>query len=289
MKYKIVPLVTGFKGGKIDPLLLEGHAKRLLDSGVDYLFAMGSTGLGPALSFDERRLCLETLAKFQDRLICQVGSLNLDESVRLAELAKARGAKYISALPPYYFPRVPEDQMVRYFTKISAVHPTLLYNFPLTTGYDVSPSVVKAVNAGGGDIVGVKDTVADVPHMMAFKRELGSDFLVFSGPDAVILPALGSGIDGAVAGSGNYIPRIFAALLQEYQTEKGERLQRSVTSVAKLAQKYGQWSANYSLVRLVKGYDPGDPRPPIFPLSPEDEAKMGSELKEILPGGDSPA
>ena len=264
------------------------HAKRLLDSGVDYLLAMGTTGLGPALSFDERRLCIESLADLGDRVICQVGSLNLDESLRLAELAKARGFRYICTLPPYYFPRLRDESMVKYFSKISSVHPTILYNFPLTTGYDVSPAVVKAANEQGGDVVGVKDTVNDVSHMLSFKWELGQDFLVFCGPDPLVLPALNSGLDGAVAGSGNYIPDILGALFKEAGTQKGLELQRRVTQAAKLAQKYGQWSANHSLVRLVKGYDAGDPRPPIFPLSPEEEKELGAEARKVLPDGDSP-
>lgn len=288
MRLKIVPLVTGFKEGRLDAGTYARHAERLLDAGVDYVFAMGSTGLGPSLSFEERKACVGALAKLEDRVIHQVGSLDLEESIELAGLAKRGGARYISALPPYYFPRLGEDSMVKYFTKISSIHPTILYNFPLATGYDISPAVVKAVNGKGGEIVGVKDTVTDVAHMLSFKWELGPDFMVFSGPDQVILPALNSGTDGAVAGSGNYIPETLGALFRESATEKGLSLQKTVAQAARLAQKHGQWSANYSLVRLVKGYDAGEPRPPIFPLSPEEEAELGSEIREVLPEGDSP-
>ncbi|MDG7012856.1 MAG: dihydrodipicolinate synthase family protein [Nitrososphaerota archaeon] len=280
--------MTGFRGGRVDPQVYRQHAKRLLDGGVDFVFAMGSTGLGPTLSFEERKVCVDALAEFGDRAICQVGSLNLDESVELAELAKARGFRYISVLPPYYFPRLRDETMVRYFAKVSSVHPTILYNFPLATGYDISPAIVREANEKGGDIVGVKDTVTDVSHMLNFKWELGSEFLVFCGPDPLVLPALNSGLDGAVAGSGNYIPNIFGALFREAATEKGLRLQKTMTQAAKVAQKFGQWSANHSLVRLVKGYDPGGPRPPIYPLSAEEERELGSEIRTVLPDGDSP-
>ncbi len=287
MKYKIVPIVTSFKGSKIDAHLLEEHARHLLDHGIDYLFILGSTGLGTPLSFDEKKLCIEALTKYSDRIICQVGSLNLDDTLRLAEDAKAKGFKYLAALPPYYFPRLPESLMVKYFTKVSSIHPTILYNFPLTTGYDISPQTVKTVNANGGNIVGVKDTVTDVSHMSAFKWELGSEFLVFCGPDSAILAALNSGMDGAVPGTGNYIPNIIGRLFQESSTEKGMQLQRLVTLVSKLAQKYGQLSANYSLIRLLKNYDAGSPRAPIFPLLADEEKSLGMDVAKLLPNGDS--
>jgi len=288
MKFKIVPMVTSFREGHIDTKLLEGHAKHLLDSGIDYLFLMGSTGLGPALSFDERRTCIDALAKYSERIICQVGSLNFDDSLRLAEYAKAKRFEYLGALPPYYFPRLPESLMVKYFSKLSSIHPTILYNFPLTTGYDISPQTIKLVNESGGKIVGIKDTVTDVSHMLLYKWELGKDFLVFCGPDSLILPALNSGLDGAVPGTGNYIPNVIGRLFQDANTEKGMQLQRLVTLVSKLAQKYGQWSANYSLIRLLKNYDAGSPRAPIFPLSAEEEKNLGLDVAKLLPNGDSP-
>ena len=287
MKLRIVPMVTSFRDGQIDAKLLESHAKHLLESGVDYLFVMGSTGLGPTLSLEERIVCINTLANYSEKAICQVGSLNLDDSLRIAEYAKEKRFKYLGALPPYYFPRLPENLLVKYFARISSIHPTILYNFPLTTGYDISPQTVKSVNEKGGKIVGVKDTVTDVSHMLSYKWELGKDFLVFCGPDLLILPALNSGLDGAVAGSGNYIPNIIGKLFQEAGTERGFQLQRLVASVSKLAQKYGQWSANYSLIRLLKNYDAGSPRAPLFPLSAEEEKSLGQEVAKLLPNGDS--
>ncbi len=37
----------------------------------------------------------------------------------------------------------------------------MVYYFPLTTNYDITPSLVKKINASGGNIVGIKDTVTD--------------------------------------------------------------------------------------------------------------------------------
>lgn len=283
MKTKIVPVITPFENYKVNSECLRNHVAQLLEDGVDYVFLCGSTGLGPSLGFEERTQVLGAVKDIADRIILQVGSLNMAESLKLAELAKSMRVHAISAYPPYYFPRIPDDWVIKYYVQLSNVYPLLIYNFPLATGYDVSPQVVKKViDGGGGDVIGVKDTVNDVAHMLSFKYALGEDFKVYSGPDNAILPAARSGLDGSVAGSGNYATELFVKLLKEPQSEEANDIQRFIVELALLSRSHGQWSANYALTRLIRGYEVGDPRPPVFPLSTEDIAKLKTELYGIM-------
>jgi 2-dehydro-3-deoxy-phosphogluconate/2-dehydro-3-deoxy-6-phosphogalactonate aldolase len=278
---KIVPALTPFREGKVDGAKLREHVERLLKEGIDYIFLCGTTGLGPSLSAQEKLECLLGLEDHADRIIFQVGTLNLDDSLMLAREAKKVNVRAIASYPPYFYPRASEDWAVEHLTRLSKVHPLIAYNFPLATGFEISPALIKRARKQGADIIGVKDTVNDLAHMLSFKYELGSDFTVYSGPDTLILSALRSGLDGVVAGTANYVPELLVKLGDDPQGPESERTQQLITSLAGVARKHGQWAANYSLVKAIQGYDAGGPRPPVFPLGPSQEKALAEEAGAI--------
>jgi 2-dehydro-3-deoxy-phosphogluconate/2-dehydro-3-deoxy-6-phosphogalactonate aldolase len=284
LPHRIVPLVTPFRANKPDTQKLANHAQKLLDDGIDYVFIGGTTGLGASLTTDEKLFMLDGLRKFAPQLMVQVGSLNLEESMKLAEHARNSKLHAIVSYPPYFYPRMQDDWVVKYFVSISKIYPLIVYNYPLATGYEISPAIVKKVLQGGGNVIGIKDTVADIAHMLSFKYELGNDFIVYSGPDTIVTSAVRSGIDGSVAGSANYVPELLIKATDlESPLPKSIAAQKTITSLAGLARKYGQWAANYYLVRAIRGYDVGEPRPPIYPLGQTEEEKLTAEAREIYP------
>ncbi len=283
----IVPVVTPFENGRLSVNKMRRHSDYLLKKGIDLVFLNGSTGLGPSLNLNERLQILDAFQDIPDKVIVQVGGLNLEESITLAKEASKMNVHAIASLPPYYYPRLPENWLIRYFKAISDVYPTYLYNFPLTTGYDITASLVKKIIKAGANVIGIKDTVQDINHMLEIKWNAGSDFKVFCGPDTLILPALRSGLDGAVGGSGNYIPGILRTLVDHYNDETGIRAQKLVQQITNVVKNFGQWSANYSMVEILHSYSAGEPRPPIFPLGEEEKQSLSQEVKRVLPDGDT--
>lgn len=281
---RIVPIITPFRANRPDIPKLSYHAKKLMEDGVDYVFLAGTTGLGPSLSSAEKVEMLDGLREFAPKLLLQVGSLDLEESVKLAERAKHSGIHAMVSYPPYFYPRMVDDWVVKYFVALSKVHPVIAYNYPLATGYDITPALIKKVQQAGGNVIGVKDTIPDLAHMLSFKYELGNDFLVYSGPDTVVTSAVRSGIDGCVAGSANYAPELLARATDlKAPLSDAIAAQKTIAALAGLAKKYGQWAANYILVRAIRGYDVGGPRPPIFPLGQAEEEKLSAEARDIYP------
>ncbi len=283
----IVPVVTPFENGRLSVEKLRLHSDYLLKKGVDFIFLNGSTGLGPSMNLEERLQVLHAFQDIPEKVIVQVGGLNLDESLTLAREASKFKVHAIASLPPYYYPRLPENWLIRYFKAISEVYPTYLYNFPLTTGYDINAAMVRKILSSGANVIGIKDTVPDINHMLEIKWNTGPEFKVFCGPDPLIMSALRSGLDGAVGGSGNYIPGILRTLVDHYNDEVGMKAQRLVQEVTNVVKKYGQWSANYSMVEILHSYSAGEPRPPIFPLGDEEKKSLSQEVKKVLPKGDS--
>ncbi|BAB59810.1 dihydrodipicolinate synthase [Thermoplasma volcanium GSS1] len=282
MKLKIVPVVTPFKEGKIDGEKFIHHCMSLLSVGVNYVFISGTTGLGPSLSINERMDLIKLSSNFADKAIMQVGSMNLEDSIKLARMAKENGIYGISALPPYYFGGIPEEWLIKYYVEISKIIPTFIYNYPKFTGYDINSSLAIKINKAGGNIIGVKDTIADISHMLSY-RDLGNDFIILSGPSNSIYEALRSGVDGSVAAAGNFMPKTFIELADKFEAEASFKLQKYINSVLSIANEYGSWSAYYSLIKILRRYSAGDSRAPFYPLNALDEEKLRHDVFFVLP------
>ena len=251
---------------------------------MDFLFIAGTTGLGPSLTSDEKLQMVDELQEFSSKLILQASSLDLAESVKLAEHAKRLHLHAIASYPPYFYPRMQDDWVVKYFLTLSKIYPLLAYNYPLATGYEIAPGIIKRVIQGGGNVIGVKDTLPELAHMLSFKYQLGNDFLVYSGPDTVVTSAVRSGLDGSVAGSANYVPELLIKATDvDSPLSDALKAQKTITSLAGLSRKYGQWSANYNLVKIIRGYDVGVPREPIYALGNDVEEKLAAEARAAYP------
>jgi 2-dehydro-3-deoxy-phosphogluconate/2-dehydro-3-deoxy-6-phosphogalactonate aldolase len=282
--HRIVPIITPFSANRVDIEKLKHHARALLDDGVDFLFIAGTTGLGPSLTADEKMQMVDALQEFSPKLILQASSLDIAESVKLAEHAKRLHLHAIASYPPYFYPRMQDDWVVKYFLTLSKIYPLLAYNYPMATGYEIAPGIIKKVIQGGGNLIGVKDTLPELAHMLSFKYELGNDFLVYSGPDTVVTSAVRSGLDGSVAGSANYVPELLIKATDiDSPLSNALMAQKTITTLAGLSRKYGQWAANYNLVKIIRGYDVGVPREPIYALGSDVEEKLAAEARAVYP------
>jgi len=277
----ITPVLTPFtQQGEIDIEKLKAHAKYLIDHGIDLIFLNGTTGMGPALSKEEKLKNLKAVYDVTNKIIFQIGGLNVNDVIDLAKASKDYDIVGIASYPPYYFPRLPEKTIVKYFTTIAkySPHPLYLYNYPLATGYDVSAKIMYQFK----DILaGLKDTNQDLAHTLEYKIMM-PNLRVYNGSDSLVYYSLLS-IDGSVTAISNYLPHVMKKmkeLVREKKLDKALELQKIINKILDISRKYGSISANYYLVKEFQGYDVGVPRGPIFPLE-DDEAK--SLLNEVKP------
>lgn len=275
-------MITIFDGNSVDTEKMLEFGKLILSKGIDYLFLCGTTGLGPALSFSERMKIIDAFEPLADSSIIQVGSLNLQESEELARKAADGGYHAIASLPPYYYFNVPGEWIIRHLLSLSKIYRLYAYNFPVASNNRIDPSMVQEVNRRGGNIIGIKETVQEISDMLDFKYRLGDEFRVFNGPDNLLIPSLRAGMDGAVGSSSNYLTELFVSTIEKHILDEAHQLQKKLSSALKIVKSYGQWAAIYSAVRMLHGFDPGKPRPPIFPLEPDQESELETRLSAAL-------
>jgi 4-hydroxy-tetrahydrodipicolinate synthase len=203
-------MVTPFHpDGSVDEATLRLLVQRQLDAGIDFLVPCGTTGESPTLSHEEHLRVVEItleLAKGRVPVLAGAGGYNTAEVISLAQELAAIGVDGILSVTPYYNKPSQEGLYQHYKTLAAAVSlPIILYSVQGRTGVNIEPATVKRL-ASVQNIVGIKEASGNIAQMSAILNVVHSDFLVFSGDDAIALPLIALGGRGVISVVSNEIP-----------------------------------------------------------------------------------
>lgn len=172
---------------------------------VDGLYVGGSTGENFLISTEEKKRIFKIAkeeAKDHIKLIAQVGSLNINESIELAKYVTDLGYDAISAVTPFYYKFSFEEIKDYYNTIINSVDNYLIiYSIPFLTGVNISVEQFGELFENER-IIGVKFTAADF-YLLERLRKSYPEHLIFAGFDEMMLPATVLNVDGAIGSTFN--------------------------------------------------------------------------------------
>lgn len=214
----LTPVVTIFnQDGSVD---VEGNKKVyefLIEGGVDGLVIMGSTGEFFAMTMEQQKQVIDIAAEYKDRtrVLIGVSRMVIGEVAELADYAYAKGLKEVMVVSPYYF-KFTEEALEAYYDQVasSVRSDIILYNFPDRTAHDLTPELVLRLAGKHKNIIGIKDTVAEMGHTSAILRTVlpeFPDFQVYSGFDDNLIHNVMSGGCGCIGGLSNLMPQKCAA------------------------------------------------------------------------------
>jgi len=257
----------------------------LKDAGVHGLQPLGSTGQGPLLTKEERKLVAETVIDTTSSSIpvmIHVGDATTKVTVELARHAKDAGADAVSCVTPYYYSYDEEALLDHYRALSQAVDlPIFVYNIPRYTGFNVGVPLLKKLAKIPG-IVGIKDSSRDMSQMLDIIAELGDGFTILSGPDKMIFQALASGASGAISALANVFPEVCVAIydsVKRGEFAKGRDLQQKLNAARPYLEK-PLLSPLFEALRL-RGLKSGYTRPPLRSLTPEEKRTLEEGLKSL--------
>ncbi|TRM86169.1 2-dehydro-3-deoxyphosphogluconate aldolase, partial [Sulfolobus sp. E3] len=113
-------------------------------------------------------------------------------------------------------------------------------------------------------------------HSLDYKR-FNPNMIVYNGSDMLIATAISTGLNGSVTAASNYLPEVtltIKKLASEKRIDEAIKIQFVLDEVVEISRAFGSLSANYILTKYFQGYDVGYPRPPIFPLTTEEESEL---------------
>ncbi len=210
--------------GSVD---FEGFRKNVvfqLESGIDGIAPLGTTGETPCLEEDEEdkiiKIAVEEVKKYNEKtgkkvpVIIGTGSNCTKDAVRYTKRAKELGADVALVVTPYYN-KPSKEGIFRHFEAVSKVGiPILVYNIQGRTGTNIPTDVLSKIS-DLPNICGVKEASGNVSQMMdvvATVKSKHPDFAVLSGDDSLTLPLIGIGGDGIVSVVSNIAPSLVAKM-----------------------------------------------------------------------------
>ena len=200
----ITAMVTPMeKGGAIDYDGVESLAAHLISSGSDALLVAGTTGESPCLTNEEEIELVNSVKRAvanKAKIILGAGSNSTASAIEYSKFAQKEGVDAILSVVPYY--NKPNQRgMVEHFSAIakSVDLPIIIYNIPGRTGVNILPETVAYLANTFKNIVGIKQSFADMDKITELKMLCPEDFIIYSGDDSLTLPMLSIGAHGVIS------------------------------------------------------------------------------------------
>ncbi len=233
MKYRgiITPMVTPFDSeGNIDFENTRNLIEYLKSIGVNGLFPCGSTGLFTFLSKEERKEFLKFVIDNSEglKVLAGVGSSSTQEAIELGKFAADAGADALVLMPTYYI-KPGQTEIKKHFSEFitSVKKETFIYNIPQLCGTRIELDTVRELKNTYPEIVGIKESSADMRYFSQLMEFSGPDFSILQGQDDLLVPSLSIGADGGVCGLSNFSSFVVNAYNEydEGSRSKGSRIQ----------------------------------------------------------------
>jgi 4-hydroxy-tetrahydrodipicolinate synthase len=225
-----VALVTPFhEDGSIDFPSLGKLIHHVIDGGIDYLVALGTTAETPTLSAKEKKAVLTFVldkAAGHVPVVCGIGGNNTSEVLeQLKEYDLSKVAGILSVVP--YYNKPIQEGLYQHFKAIAQAtdKDIILYNVPGRTGGNMLPATSLRLAREFKNIVAIKEASGNMAVCMELVQGAPEHFAVLSGDDDLVLPQIAIGMSGVISVAANcftcdFTGMVNAALKNDYETAR---------------------------------------------------------------------
>ena len=110
--------------------------------------------------------------------------------------------------------------MIEHFSAIAEATslPVIIYNIPGRTGVNMQPATVAKLAEKYENIVGIKQSYADMDAITEMKMLCPEDFTIYSGDDSLTLPMMSLGAHGVVSVASHILGTDMKSMIRNYKT-----------------------------------------------------------------------
>jgi 4-hydroxy-tetrahydrodipicolinate synthase len=236
----LVPIITPFRGGKLDRDGLERVVEHVIAAGSDGVIPCGTTGESATLSHEEHEEVIRwtiEIARKRVPVVAGTGSNSTAEAIRLTKGAEKAGADGALLISPYYN-KPTQEGIFQHYKAIaeSSRLPLLIYNIPGRTGSKIEPATLARLAKVPG-VVGVKEATGLIDTTIDIIDQAGPAFAVFSGEDALNFPILAAGGKGLISAVANVAPKPLADMARaatDHRWEDARRIHFELLALVKV-------------------------------------------------------
>ena len=208
-----VALITPFNNFEVDYEALARMVDHVIDGGVDYIVALGSTAETATLSLKERQEVLDFIVeRTAERvpIVAGMGSNNTADLVaQLRSFDVSKCVAILSVVP--YYNKPSQEGIYRHYMAVAEASPVpvIVYNVPGRTGVNMTAETTLRLAHATEKIVAVKEASGDIEQMQRIIDGKPENFLVISGDDGITVELVKRGGVGVISVAANAFPESF--------------------------------------------------------------------------------
>lgn len=281
------PITPFTENQTVDIPLFKQLVERLVSSGSHGIAPLGSTGVLPYLSDEEKEaVTVATLQQVAGRVpvLAGVSNLTTERTIYHAKFAEQAGADAVMIIPMSYW-KLTDEEIFRHYEAVAGKIsiPIMAYNNPATGGVDMSPALLKRL-LQIPNVTMIKESTGDVQRMHYLRKELGDEVAFYNGSNPLALAAFAAGATGWCTAAPNLIPELNLDL---YQAVAGNNYE-AARDIFYRQLRLLQFIVSKGLPRAIKaglklkGIDAGYLRSPLQPLTAEETGQLQNILRECV-------
>jgi N-acetylneuraminate lyase len=255
--------------------------------GVAGVYICGTNGEGPNMTVEERMAIAEAYVKAANKrilVLVHVGHTSIQECKKLAAHAAQIGADAFSSVAAFYFKPTSVQNLIDCMAEIASAAPRLpfyYYHMPTLTG--IGMDMVEFLALGEQKIpnlAGIKYTASTLHEFQACLNYKDGKFEVLSGYDEMLLSALAVGAVGAIGSTYTFAAPVYLEIIRLFRNNDltaARALQLKVVDFIRYIIKHPSIAAQRAIMKMM-GYDLGDARLPLVPLSSDKFIELKADL-----------
>ena len=214
-----VALITPFKSYEVDYDALGRMVDYVIEGGVDYIVALGSTAETATMSLEERDKVLRFIVERTAGRVAIVAGMGSNDTKALVDQLRAFDLSdtvaILSVVPFYNKPS--QEGIYRHFMAVAEASPVpvIIYNVPGRTGLNMTAETTLRLAHATDKIVAVKEASGNIEQMQAIIDGRPANFLVLSGDDGLTVELVKRGGDGVISVAANTFPEKFCRCIHD--------------------------------------------------------------------------
>ena len=214
-----VALITPFNNFEVDYDALARMVDYVIEGGVDYIVALGSTAETATLTLKERQEVLDFIVeRTAERvpIVAGMGSNNTADLVaQLRSFDLSKCVAILSVVP--YYNKPSQEGIYRHYIAVTEASPVpvILYNVPGRTGVNMTAETTLRLAHATEKILAVKEASGDIEQMQRIIDGKPQNFMVISGDDGITVELIKRGGVGVISVAANAFPELFCECIHK--------------------------------------------------------------------------
>lgn len=229
-----VALITPFNNYDVDYDALKQMVERVINGGVDYIVALGSTAETATLSPAEQQAVLRFIVKETANrvpIVVGMGGNNTQALVNNLRTYDLSGTVAILSVVPYYN-KPSQEGMYRHFMAVAEASPVpvILYNVPGRTGVNMTAETTLRLAHASDKFIAIKEASGSIDQMQTIIDGKPANFSVISGDDGITVELVKRGGTGVISVAANAFPERFCRCVHDAMDGRFEDAERAMES-----------------------------------------------------------